>query len=97
MNRRALPYVGVAIVVCVLIDLVVGYSVVPGYAAMLGLLGGGALTVAGKLVLPKLASVSPAHYPDDEQPAVQADVLAAGPDPRDVDGTPLTGQEEQHG
>jgi hypothetical protein len=89
VTTRALPYVGVAVVVAVVIDLVLGYSPVPGYAAALGLLGGGALTVAGKILLPKLVSRSPAHYPLDEAPAVQPDVLATGPDPRDADGRPL--------
>lgn len=89
MTTRALPYVGAAVIVAVVIDLVLGYSPIPGYAAALGLLGGGALTVAGKLLLPKLVSRSPAHYPDDEAPAIQADVLATGPDPRAADGTAL--------
>ena len=90
MTTRALPWVGGAVVVAVVIDLVLGYSPIPGYAAALGLLGGGALTVAGKLLLPKLVSRSPAHYPLDEAPAVQPDVLATGPDPRDADGGPMT-------
>lgn len=90
MNRRALPYVAVAVAVSVVIDLVLGYSPVPGYAAALGLLGGGALTVAGKVLLPRVVSRSPAHYPLDETPVVQGDVLATGPDPRDVDGRPRT-------
>lgn len=89
MTTRALPWVGAAVVASVVLDLVIGYSPIPGYAAALGLLGGGALTVAGKLVLPKLVSRSPAHYPLDEAPAVQPDVLATGPDPRDADGRPL--------
>ncbi len=89
MNVRALPWVGAAVVVSVVIDLVLGYSPIPGYAAALGLVGGGVLTIAGKVALPKLVSRSPAHYPLDEAPAVQADVLATGPDPRDVDGRPL--------
>jgi hypothetical protein len=89
VNVRALPWVGAAVVVSVVIDLVIGYSPVPGYAAALGLVGGGALTVAGKVLLPKLVSRSLDYYPLDEAPAVQTDVLATGPDPRDADGRPL--------
>ncbi len=90
MTRRAVPVVVVAVLLGVGIDLLTGFSPFPGYAALLGVGGGTLLTLAGKVVLPALVAKVPAYYPDDETPPTQADVLATGPDARDLDGRSLT-------
>lgn len=91
MRTRVLPVIAVAVVLGIVVDLLTGHSPFPGYPALLGVGGGALLTLAGKVLLAGLVSRQPDFYPHDEAPAVQADVLAIGPDPRDAAGRPQDG------
>lgn len=68
--RRLRPFavLVVAILVGVGLDLLIGYSPFPGYAAVLGLVGAASLTVVAKMALGPLLHRAPDYYPEDRAP-----------------------------
>lgn len=87
MTRRALPFIAVAAVVGVGLDLLIGYSPTIGYGAAIGLLGTIALTLVSKKVMAPLLQRGEDYYPEDLSPEVEHDVygmrtdLAPAPQP----------------
>jgi hypothetical protein len=64
----------VAVVVGVLVDLATGYSLYPGYAATLGLLGGAALVFGAKWLGGAFVQRPEDYYPEDAPADEQEDL-----------------------
>jgi hypothetical protein len=73
MNRPVLV-TAVAVVLGVLVDLATGYSLFPGYAALLGLAGGAALVFAAKGLGSAGLQQRERYYPDDAPADEQEDL-----------------------
>lgn len=73
MNTRALIVVA-TVAVGILADLVTGYSPVPGYGALLGLVGGAGMIIGSKWLGNKVLRRSGDYYPQDG-PAQDAEDL----------------------
>jgi hypothetical protein len=71
---RPVLVTAVAVVVGLLVDLATGYSPIPGYPALLGLVGGAALVYAAKGLGSLGLQQREDYYPDDAPADEQEDL-----------------------
>ena len=74
MSRLAVRVTIVSLIVGVTLDVIIGYSPFPGYAAVIGLLGCVAIILISKWIGTTFLERPETYYPEDALPEIQEDL-----------------------
>jgi hypothetical protein len=84
-RQRILAVTGIAALVAIALDVVIGYSPFPGYGALIGFAGTVAIVVVSGWLTSLLARPE-GYYPDETPPDVEVDLRGTPPAPTTQEG-----------